>query len=387
MDRIKKHVGTHHITSWKVFVFVLSIMAAGVFGSAYSIEAYPQVFKTEIAMENRENVKPLDPIVINFSQPVMTQNYSTGIKVLPETEMEYTWENSGKKLIIMPKNFWRPETQYTLSLPDGKNAMLAGIDAQDITFSTIKFPRVTKIIPEDSAKDVALDIEDPIVVNFDQSTEGFFLKFSLTPDSPMSYKNNEDKTQFKILPQEKIKEGQEYKLVIYAKFSKDTDDNYREIFRSSFSTLPPEPLSWEKDFTARLEQAKRFTKAKIEEGKYIDVNLEAQVLSLFENGKIVMSSMISSGKRGMETTKGEFTIHNKAPRVWSKRYGLYMPYWMAVASDGSFGIHELPEWPGGYKEGANHLGIPVSHGCIRLGVGPAKQAFEWTDVGTPVIIY
>jgi lipoprotein-anchoring transpeptidase ErfK/SrfK len=64
-----------------------------------------------------------------------------------------------------------------------------------------------------------------------------------------------------------------------------------------------------------------------------------------------------------------------------------MPFWMAVAADGKFGIHELPEWPGGYKEGANHLGIPVSHGCIRLGVGPAKQVYDWTEVGTPVVIY
>jgi len=387
MERIKKHVGTHHITSWKVFVFVLSIMAAGAFGSAYSIEAYPQVFKTEIAIENKENVKPLDPVVINFSQPVMSEGYSAGIKISPETKVEYIWEDSGKKLNIVPQDFWRPEVQYALSLPNGKNAMLAGIDAQNMTFSTIKFPRITKITPEDNAKDVRLDIEDPIVADFDQSTDGFFIKFNLSPESPVSYKNNEEKTQFRILPQEKIKEGENYKLVVYAKFFKDTDDNYREIFRSSFSTLPQAPISWEGDFATRIEQAKRFTKAKIETGKYIDVNLEAQVLSLFEDGKVVMSSMISSGKRGMETTKGQFAIKNKAARVWSKRYGLYMPYWMAVASDGSFGIHELPEWPGGYKEGANHLGIPVSHGCIRLGVGPAKQTFEWTDVGTPVIIY
>jgi lipoprotein-anchoring transpeptidase ErfK/SrfK len=386
MERIKKHIGTHHITSWKVLVFVLSIIAAGVLGTSYSIEAYPQVFKTEIAIENRENIKPQDPVVINFSQPVMAQNYSQGIKILPEKKVQYTWENSGKKLKITPQDFWRPETNYTLSLPDGKNAMLAGIASQDITFSTIKLPRVKKITPEPDAKDVALDIEDPIVIDFDQSTDGFFLKFSLTPDSLMSYQNNEDKTQFKILPQEKVKAGENYKLVVYAKYSKDSDEGYREIFRSSFSTLPPPPTSWEKDFTARIEQAKRFTKAKIETGKYIDINLTAQVLSFFEDGKMLSSSMISSGKRGMDTPKGEFKILTKRPRPWSKKYALYMPWFMGFTTEGH-GIHELPEWPGGYKEGAAHLGIPVSHGCVRLGIGPAKQVYEWTDIGTPVIIY
>ena len=108
---------------------------------------------------------------------------------------------------------------------------------------------------------------------------------------------------------------------------------------------------------------------------------------LFENGRAVQSYLISSGKRGMDTPKGEFSIHNKAPRPWSKAYGLYMPNWMAFTADGKFGIHELPEWPGGYKEGANHLGRPVSHGCIRLGVGAAQEVYDWTETGTTVIIH
>jgi lipoprotein-anchoring transpeptidase ErfK/SrfK len=64
-----------------------------------------------------------------------------------------------------------------------------------------------------------------------------------------------------------------------------------------------------------------------------------------------------------------------------------MPYWMAIVPGGKFGIHELPEWPGGYKEGANHLGTPVSHGCVRLGVGPAQTVYNWADIGTPVVVH
>jgi lipoprotein-anchoring transpeptidase ErfK/SrfK len=51
------------------------------------------------------------------------------------------------------------------------------------------------------------------------------------------------------------------------------------------------------------------------------------------------------------------------------------------------GIHELPEWKNGYKEGANHLGTPVSHGCVRLGVGPAAKVYGWAEVGTPIVIH
>ena len=59
-----------------------------------------------------------------------------------------------------------------------------------------------------------------------------------------------------------------------------------------------------------------------------------------------------------------------------------MPFWMQFTGMGH-GIHELPEWPGGYKEGAAHLGIPVSHGCVRLGIGPAQTVYNWADKGTP----
>ena len=97
--------------------------------------------------------------------------------------------------------------------------------------------------------------------------------------------------------------------------------------------------------------------------------------------------MVSTGKRGMETKQGTFAIANKTPRAWSKKYGLFMPYWMALVKSGEFGIHELPEWPGGYKEGTNHLGTPVSHGCVRLGVGSAETVYNFAEVGTPVVIH
>jgi lipoprotein-anchoring transpeptidase ErfK/SrfK len=122
-------------------------------------------------------------------------------------------------------------------------------------------------------------------------------------------------------------------------------------------------------------------------GKYIDINLKSQIMTIFENGKLLDAYLVSTGKRGMETKQGQFAVHNKFPRAWSKKYGLYMPYWMAMVPSGEFGIHELPEWPGGYKEGQNHLGIPVSHGCIRLGVGPAERVYNWAELKTPVLIH
>lgn len=118
---------------------------------------------------------------------------------------------------------------------------------------------------------------------------------------------------------------------------------------------------------------------------YIDIDLTNQRLSYFEGGRKVLESITSTGRPGMETPTGEFSVLAKDKMHWSGQYGLYMPY--SLRFYGSYWIHDLPEWPGGYKEGANHLGIRVSHGCVRLETPKAVQLFDMAEVGTPVLIH
>ena len=122
------------------------------------------------------------------------------------------------------------------------------------------------------------------------------------------------------------------------------------------------------------------------DGKYIEVDLSNQVLYQFNGDQQIAHYIVSTGAWGTPTPIGTFAINNKSPRAYSSTYGLYMPYWMAFIGS-SYGLHELPEWPKGYKEGQNHLGTPVSHGCVRLGEGAAGALYAWADIGTPVVIH
>lgn len=122
------------------------------------------------------------------------------------------------------------------------------------------------------------------------------------------------------------------------------------------------------------------------EGKYIEINLSQQKLYLFEGENQVGVYSVSTGKWSMPTPTGTFAINNKNPRAYSRKYNLYMPYWMSFVGS-AYGIHELPEWANGTKEGESHLGTPVSHGCVRLGVGPAETVYNWASIGTPVYIH
>lgn len=121
-------------------------------------------------------------------------------------------------------------------------------------------------------------------------------------------------------------------------------------------------------------------------GRYIEIDISQQMLYIFEGTNLIGGYRVSTGKSTMPTPLGTFSVLNKNPRAYSAKYGLYMPWWNAITTAGH-GIHELPEWPNGYKEGQGHLGIPVSHGCIRLGVGPAQTVYNFAPVGTPVFIH
>lgn len=119
--------------------------------------------------------------------------------------------------------------------------------------------------------------------------------------------------------------------------------------------------------------------------KSLFITLSTQTLERRVMGITISTDKISGGLPRTPTPTGTFKVLSKSPRAWSRSAGLWMPYWMAFSGRGH-GIHELPEWPGGRKEGANHLGKPASHGCVRLGVGAAKLAYEWSEIGTPITI-
>lgn len=122
------------------------------------------------------------------------------------------------------------------------------------------------------------------------------------------------------------------------------------------------------------------------EGKYIEVSLGDQKMYLINGSNLEKTYTVSTGAWSTPTPVGTYHISGKTRRAYSAAYGLYMPYWQNFLG-GKYGIHELPEWPNGYKEGESHLGTPVSHGCIRLGVGAAEEVYNWTSDGTPVYIH
>lgn len=370
------------ILFWFLFFFVLALFVGGV----GTFEKWRQEPVTAV-LERDALSGPRDPLVVDFSRAIREASLAGKTILSPAISTKIEWHDFGKRLVITPEENWPLDTRYQLSIGQGSTSLFARTPIFSFGFESPRRPKIVSVTPSDQATDVLLGVEDPIRVEFDRSVKDFYIDFQLDPKVDVVYQNNPEKTVFEILSSADLEAGKLYRLAIRVRWRSEDDASYQALGETRFTTLPPRPAVASRDFMTRIEEAKRFTRPRERLGKYIDVNIAAQVMTLFEDGRVVDAYMISSGKRGMDTPKGSFAIQNKAVRPWSKAYSLYMPYWQAITPDGKYGIHELPEWPGGYKEGANHLGTPVSHGCMRLGVGPAKRVYEWAPIGTPVVIY
>lgn len=257
-------------------------------------------------------------------------------------------------------------------------------------------PKVISILPVSGDPNVKINSE--IKISFDKSTAGYDVNFIVEPFSNFDISFDDARKNFTLAPKGNFDFARDYAISVKLASSsaKLLSAQMPEIFRANFKTepSPPPPPAPVEEVVLPEDKAAGIVadsnvaspEAKITEGKYIDLNLAKQQLSIFENGERLGTYKVSTGKRGMATPTGTFKVMAKRGRAWSKKYNLYMPYFMQFTSQGH-GIHELPEWKNGYKEGANHLGTPVSHGCVRLGVGPAAKVYGWSDVGTPIVIH
>lgn len=114
--------------------------------------------------------------------------------------------------------------------------------------------------------------------------------------------------------------------------------------------------------------------------KLIKINLSEQKLYAIENGEIVFSGSISSGKSGHRTPTGHFKILEKDRFHISDKYpepngGAKMHYMLRLTNKG-IAIHK------GYLPG-----YPASHGCIRVSKSTALKLWKWAKVGIKVNVY
>jgi lipoprotein-anchoring transpeptidase ErfK/SrfK len=139
------------------------------------------------------------------------------------------------------------------------------------------------------------------------------------------------------------------------------------------------------------------------ENTHIVVSLSKQRAYLMIGDNVVADGPISSGRQGHGTPTGHFNVMEKDPNHHSSLYGDFVDSSGRVVRAGvSAQIDSAPS--GTHFAGAPmkwflrltsegvgmHIGIlpgyPASHGCIRESVDGAKLFYDYTKVGTSVVV-
>lgn len=368
-----------------VFLTIAVVLAGTVtfFGVNYAASETEEL-KAKIVKS--EEVDPRGPAIVVFNQPVKSSDIDGGITLSPAAEATLDWSEKNQKLEVTPVSFFQPGQDYNLEISVREGIFKNKTRTLILSFRVEDFPKVENVVPGKDETNISVDSDFKVYLN--KSTKDYNLDFEINPFDKFKHETNEEKTEVRIFSEEKLQYDTEYWMKITVRLAADDSSvPKKEIFYGSFKTEKKPYVPPKRDSSAVISDDQVVDNtARIENGKYIDINLAKQHLSIFEDGSRLGTYRISTGKRGMATPTGNFKILGKRGRAWSNKYKLYMPYWMQFTGAGH-GIHELPEWKNGYKEGAAHLGIPVSHGCVRLGIGPAASVYGWAEIGTPVVIH
>lgn len=120
--------------------------------------------------------------------------------------------------------------------------------------------------------------------------------------------------------------------------------------------------------------------------KYIHVSIKEQRLRAYENGRLVNTFLISSGRWGYYTPRGDFSVLKKVPVVryqWS--YGKNHPDNYDLGNV-PYNLRIMPHIYIHYAYWHNNFGKPMSRGCINVNLKDSKWIYRWADEEVPVFI-
>ena len=119
---------------------------------------------------------------------------------------------------------------------------------------------------------------------------------------------------------------------------------------------------------------------------YVEINLTAQHLFFYQDGKLMMESDFVSGNsaKGYDTPAGVYSITYKQrdATLTGENYQTPVSYWMPF--NGGVGIHDA-KWRASFG-GTLYQGNG-SHGCVNTPWDQAGIIFDNIEIGTPIVVY
>ena len=124
----------------------------------------------------------------------------------------------------------------------------------------------------------------------------------------------------------------------------------------------------------------------------IVVSIRQQHLWAYDNGQLIISAPVATGRPALPTPPGVYHILYKrspfqfiSPWPWWSPY-YYNPAWVHYAMlfrwDGYF-LHDAP-WRWDYGPGSNYR--DGTHGCVNIPLRPMRQLYYWARIGDEVVV-
>lgn len=127
-------------------------------------------------------------------------------------------------------------------------------------------------------------------------------------------------------------------------------------------------------------------------GKLIVISLSRQVLTAYQDGSVVLTSFVATGRPALPTPPGVYHIFARyapykmiSPWAYGSPYW-YPPSWTNFAMEfigGGYFIHDAP-WRSWYGPGSNLYN--GTHGCVNVPYGPMATLWSWAPIGTTVVV-
>ena len=118
---------------------------------------------------------------------------------------------------------------------------------------------------------------------------------------------------------------------------------------------------------------------------FIWIDLPHQKVNIFnganKNWQLVKSMACSSGKASTPTVKGNFTVGSKGSYFIAEG-GVRCKYYTQIS--GNYLFHSVLYDNAGNNIIDDTLGVPVSHGCVRLALENAKFIYDNIPTGTAI---
>lgn len=117
------------------------------------------------------------------------------------------------------------------------------------------------------------------------------------------------------------------------------------------------------------------------------VSLSARRLLVIEGGRTIARYKVAIGRADAPTPTGRFDVTDRI--VTHDPTG---PYGCCILALSAHAPHAIPGWTGGDRIAIHStpetwsIGLPVSHGCVRLTLAEGRWLIDHVPVGTPALI-